>query len=98
MMNNKDFISELARRSGSTLEHTQKKVNALLQVMGTALQGGECISANGFGVFEVKKRLERVVINPATRQRMLVPPKLILNFKPSTTMKEIINRGGQQDD
>lgn len=98
MMNNKDFISELARRSGRTIEQTQKNVNALLQVMGTALQDGESISANGFGMFEVKKRLERVVINPATRQRMLVPPKLILNFKPSTAMKEIINRGGQQDD
>ena len=41
----------------------------------------------GFGTFEVKKRLERVMVNPSTGLRMLVPPKLVLNFKPAATIK-----------
>jgi len=36
----------------------------------------------------VKKKMERVVVNPATKQRKLIPPKLVLAFKPSTVLKE----------
>ncbi|NDW13901.1 HU family DNA-binding protein, partial [Bacteroides sp. 214] len=30
--------------------------------------------------FSVKKKEERIIINPSTKQRMLVPPKLALIF------------------
>ena len=46
------------------------------------------LAVQGFGIFDVKKKLERVVVNPATKKRMLVPPKLVLNFKPSNVLKE----------
>ena len=42
---------------------------------------------HAFGNFEVKKRLERVIVNPTTGQRMLVPPKLVVAFKPSQILK-----------
>ena len=42
----------------------------------------------GFGSFEVKKKAERISINPASKQRMLVPPKLVLSYKPSNTLKD----------
>jgi DNA-binding protein HU-beta/integration host factor subunit alpha len=47
-----------------------------------------------FGVFETKKKMERVMVNPATGQRMLVPPKLVLSFKPNQTWKDKL-KGGQ---
>ncbi|MBF1080992.1 MAG: HU family DNA-binding protein, partial [Prevotellaceae bacterium] len=47
---------------------------------------------SNFGTFEVKKRLERIVVNPSTQQRMLVPPKLVLSFKPVTAIKENLKR------
>ncbi|EXY65380.1 HU family DNA-binding protein, partial [Bacteroides fragilis] len=42
----------------------------------------------GFGTFEVKKKAERIVINPVTKLRLLVPPKLVLAFKPSPILKD----------
>ena len=50
-----------------------------------------------FGSFEVKKRLERIMVNPSTGQRMLVPPKLVLNFKPVASIKEKLKSGGQDN-
>jgi DNA-binding protein HU-beta/integration host factor subunit alpha len=47
-----------------------------------------------FGTFEPKKKLERVIVNPASGQRMLVPPKLVLGFKPNQTWKDKL-KGGQ---
>ena len=51
----------------------------------------------GFGTFEVKKRLERVMVNPSTGLRMLVPPKLVLNFKPAATIKGHVRKGGTEN-
>ena len=48
-----------------------------------------------FGTFEVKKRLERVVVNPTTKKRQLVPPKLVLGFRPVASVKEKLKNGGE---
>ena len=69
-MNNKEFISALARDTGYGISDTQRVV------------------ISNFGCFEVKKKLERIMINPSTQQRMLVPPKLVLGFKPNTSWKD----------
>ena len=46
------------------------------------------IAVQGFGSFEEKKKAERISINPASKQRMLVPPKLVLSYRPSNTLKD----------
>ncbi len=87
-MNNRDFIAELARRSGYTQVDTQKMVTCIVEEMGERFENGDSVQINNFGTFEVKKRLERIIVNPSTQQRMLVPPKLVLNFKPVAAIKE----------
>ena len=54
-------------------------------------QEGDSLSLSGFGVLEVKKKNERMSVNPATGIRMLVPPKLAVSFKPSPLLKERLN-------
>ena len=87
-MNNKEFIAELALRAGYTQADTQKMVSYLVEEMGDRFENGDCVQIANFGTFEVKKRLERIIVNPGTQQRMLVPPKLVLNFKPVAAIKE----------
>ena len=90
-MNNKEFIAELAGRTGLSQKDTAQYAAQLISDMALHLEDEDVLSIAGFGVFEVKKKLERVVINPGTKQRMLVPPKLVINFKPATTLKEKAN-------
>ncbi len=87
-MNNKEFISELARRLGYTNKDVTQYVSSFIGVMTQELQEGKTIAVQGFGTFEVKKKLERISVNPVTQQRMLIPPKLVLSYKPSTNLKE----------
>lgn len=93
-MNNKSFISELSRRTGYTQDDVQKMVNTIIDSMNDSFQRGDIVAIPKFGTFEVKKRLERIVVNPGTKQRMLVPPKLVLNFKPIASIKEKLKNGG----
>lgn len=94
-MNNKTFIAELAHKLNYTQNDTQKMVNTIIDSMNDGFQQGDSVSIPKFGTFEVKKRLERILVNPGTKQRMLVPPKLVLNFKPIAAMKEKLKNGGQ---
>ena len=87
-MNNKEFISELSRRLSYSNKDTTRLVSSVLSIMTQELQDGNTVSIQGFGSFEVKKKLERVSVNPITQQRLLIPPKLILSFKPSAGLKE----------
>lgn len=87
-MNNKEFISELSRRFVYTNKDTTQLVSSVIRIMTQQLQDGNTVAIQGFGTFEVRKKLERISINPATQQRMLIPPKLVLTYKPSAILKE----------
>ena len=65
-----------------------RQVENLIGVMEKLWQDGDSVSLSGFGVLEVKKKNERVSVNPSTGVRMLVPPKLVLTYKPSSLLKE----------
>ena len=84
-MNNKEFIAELSRRLGYTVKDAS---SLLVAEMTDELEDENVIAIQNIGSFEVRKKQERVVVNPATQQRMLVPPKLVINFKPSASFKE----------
>ena len=91
-MNNKEYIAELAQQSGYTQTDTQKMVAAVIEQMGDSFEEGNSVLIPNFGTFEVKKRLERIILNPGTQQRMLVPPKLVLNFRPQESVKDKLNK------
>lgn len=90
-MNNKEFISDLASRT----KWSNKEVSALASATVSAIIGEltdeNAVIISGFGTFEVKKKLERVLVNPITKQRMLVPPKMVVSFKPNTSLKLKLN-------
>jgi DNA-binding protein HU-beta/integration host factor subunit alpha len=92
-MNNKEFVAELSRRTGYKNSQAQKLLQNLMNAMGESFLEADSVQIPNFGTFEVKKKLERVIVNPTTGQRMLVPPKLVLNFKPNTTLKEKVKNG-----
>ena len=96
-MNNKDFITELAEKMGYSTDDTQRMVDIVVETMADYFQEDEAVLIPTFGTFEVKKKMERIMVNPSTGQRMLVPPKLVLGFKPSTVWKEKVkNNGGNE--
>ena len=97
-MNNKELISELARRANMTQQTTQKMVAAVAEQLLSDIEANDSVHVAHFGTFEVKKRMERILVNPNTGKRMLVPPKLVLAFKPSTSLKERLQKGGAGDE
>lgn len=91
-MTNKEFITALAQKNQMLPNHCQKMINELADTIVSALdQEDSEVAVAGLGNFEIKKKAERVMANPSTGKKMLVPPKLSLIFKMSPTYKNKIN-------
>ena len=102
-MVNKEFIEHLSRDLGVELDCASVWVSRIVSAMTDELQKGKSVSIADFGTFEVKKKMERISVNPttgkrylipvipSTGQRVLVPPKLVVAFKASTSLRERVN-------
>lgn len=86
-MKNKELVAGLSERLGWTSQEVTDMLSALSSVIGSRLVDNDVIYLQGFGQFEVKKKAERISVNPSNGKRYLVPPKLVPVFKPGTTVK-----------
>lgn len=86
-MNNKEFTAKLSNKLGLTLKDTSELMSSLTTEMVQRWQEGDAVAIQGFGTFEVKKKAERISVNPVTKLRLLIPPKLVLSYKPSSLLK-----------
>lgn len=86
-MKNKELITELSTRLGWTSKEVTEMLSAFGAVVGSKLVDNDTVYLQGFGQFDVKKKAERISVNPATGKRYLVPPKLVPTFKPGSTIK-----------
>ena len=89
-MTNKQLQNTIAKRMGRRNADVVKLLDAFVTVMKERCGELDSIAVPGFGTFEAKKKLERIAVNPTTGKRMLVPPKIVLNFKASTLLKSKI--------
>lgn len=96
IMDNKTLIDRVASESGLRREDVQEMLNSFYSLAAEICVSMDTILIPGFGQFEPKKRKERLTVHPATGKRLLVPPKLVVNFKPSGVMKSnLLNSNGQ---
>ena len=90
-MNNKEFINALATRLQENPKTVKQHVEALVDALANMLDEGATLNVQGFGTYEMKKKKERIIVHPMSKQRQLVPPKLVIAFKPSPTLKDKVN-------
>ncbi len=87
-MTKKEIVKTISDEIGltqlKTKEIVQKTFDAIVE---TLVEEGR-IELRNFGVFEVKKRAARKARNPRTGQRVDVPQKSVVTFKPGKEMEE----------
>src|SRR3954452_6493207 len=86
----KEIVKQIADRIGETQLKTKEIVQQTFDaIVETLLEDGR-IELRNFGVFEVKQRKARKARNPRTGQRVDVPPKNVVTFKPGKEMEELV--------
>ncbi len=91
-MNTKEINTEIKKRLEVDSKVLDELMDSLSVIIKSEVLEGNSIALQGFGTFELRKKSERISVNPTTKQRMLVPPKQTLSFKPSSILKEKFNQ------
>ncbi|MDR1736188.1 MAG: HU family DNA-binding protein [Oscillospiraceae bacterium] len=91
-MNKAELISAVADKTGLSKKSSEGAVNAVVDVIGDALKGGDKVQLVGFGSFEVKKREARVGRNPKTKEEINIPASKAPVFKPGKALKDSVNK------
>ncbi|MDR0850045.1 MAG: HU family DNA-binding protein [Christensenellaceae bacterium] len=89
-MNKKELVKSASAKSKLTQKETLNCLNAITEIIYDTLKRGEAVRLLGFGKFEVRGRAERVSVNPVTKQKMIIPHKLVPSFKTGKAFKSAI--------
>lgn len=94
-MNNKELQAELSKKLGISQKDTAAHLAAFVEEINEQLTERKQVAFLGVGVLEIRKKEQRLSVNPTTKQRMLVPPKLTPAFRITGTFKDKLKNQSQ---
>ncbi len=86
-MNKSELISAIAENAGLTKADAKKALDGFINVTTEALKKGDKVALIGFGTFDVAERKARVGLNPQTKEKIQIPAKKVIKFKPGSDLK-----------
>ena len=87
-MTKKEIVKTISDEIGLTQLKTKEIVQKTFDAIVETLVEDRRIELRNFGVFEVKKRAARKARNPRTGDKVYVPEKFVVTFKPGKEMEE----------
>jgi len=84
----KEIVRTISEEIGLTQLQTKEIVQKTFDAIVDALVKEERIELRNFGVFEVKRRAPRKARNPRTGDKVFVPEKFVVTFKPGKEMEK----------
>jgi len=90
----KELSDRIADRTGASRASVRRVVQSFLDEIVEELARGNRIEFREFGVFEIKSRAPRIAQNPRTLERVCVPERRSVKFKPSRKMRDTIDHAG----
>jgi nucleoid DNA-binding protein len=93
----KEIVKKISEDIGLTQLKTKDIVQRTLDAIIQTLVSEGRIELRNFGVFEVKRRAPRKARNPRTGDKVYVPSKNVVTFKPGKEMEELVRKMNPED-
>ena len=87
-MNSTNLSKQLSERLQIPKTEVERRLDILTTILIEELKESRTVSILNFGNLEVKKRNERINVHPTSGKKILIPPKLVLKFKPATSLNK----------
>ena len=91
-MTKADIFEKVHESIGLSKKESAEMVEAVFAIMKSTLESGESLKISGFGSFIVKQKKDRRGRNPQTGETLTIEARRILTFKPSSLLKDAINK------
>lgn len=87
-----DIIERIYGRLGFSKKESAELVDRVFEILRGKLAAGEVVKISGFGNFVVREKDARRGRNPQTGEAIVLPPRRVLTFKPSSVLKDSLNK------
>ena len=96
-MTKKDIVRSISEDLGLTQLHTKDIVQKVFDAILNTLAKDGRVELRNFGVFEVKQRAPRRARNPRTGEKVFIPEKSVVTFKPGQIMQQRVGALGNSN-
>lgn len=86
-----EVANSLRERTGISQRQAVDALELFLDSVKAALKEGNKVSLVGFGTFLIKTKEARNGRNPRTGEKIRIPPKSVIVFKPGKEFRDQIN-------
>ncbi len=93
-MNKKHLAEEIAKKLAIKKYEAYNFVDLFIETVSENLSQGEKIVLSKFGTLIIKSKKQKKVLNPNTRQAMLIPPTKVIKLVASENLKRKLEGNG----
>ncbi len=86
-----EVATMLRDKTGISQKQAVEAVELFLDSIKTSLKNGDKVSLVGFGTFYLKTKDERNGRNPRTGEKIRIPAKSVVSFKPGKEFRELVD-------
>lgn len=86
-----DVAETIYEEIGLSRKDSNDILDMILDEMTQELVKGNDVKLSSFGTFALRSKKERAGRNPKTGVEAVISPRRVISFKPSQTMRKIIN-------
>ena len=96
-MSRREIAQSIARDLGLTQVQAKQVIRKVFDaILDTLVEGGR-VELRNFGIFQVKRRGPRKARNPRTGEKIFVPEKCVVTFKPGHVLQQRVEAMGKSD-
>jgi len=97
-MKKKQLIDKLSEETGMSKTRTEEMLSNTKNALTDTLSDGKGVSIPDLGTFSTKTNEVRKIYNPHHEAYMMVPPKRVVEFSPSSGLKEKLKFVGRDNE
>jgi nucleoid DNA-binding protein len=86
-MNKKEVAEAMSKKLKIKKYEAYYFIDLFIEVVKERLVKNEKVIISNFGSFVTQSRKKKHVINPVTKERMVIPPQVVVKFIPSRKFK-----------
>lgn len=90
-MRKPELVNAIADQADLTKEQANQALNAMIEVITSALKQEDTVSLIGFGTFLQRSRAARTGKNPQTGEPIQIAASNTVAFKPGKSLKDAVN-------
>ncbi|CAN5202554.1 hypothetical protein BH23BAC3_BH23BAC3_16240 [soil metagenome] len=87
-MTYQELIDKIAESRNIPKTEAREVLEGIFDTLTDELRNGVGVSIPKFGTFKTRKRDSRKVYSPHHKKYMIVPPKRVVDFTPSSSLKD----------